>query len=389
MISRRKFNTIIASGLAACAFPKIPTNAANKSTLHKKIKRQYTGVWTKKAIPPYPDGIGMKRDGSKHTRWAYREITGHWYVNGGDYYQPGEKHQVYESGSNNTWKVDLKNNIWERVQEYWPKEGQIIPSHPDETVFVYDTKRDIFWHGAGYQWQPFYPGKNREETPTPKYLQDRLIYRHWMSFNPKTNKWQDHGILKNKEIHIGKFGYHDNIKDQVLIPYYGAGGNNIAVYDCSSGQWLPIIKPSGKAILNLGNDYGAFDKTRRRILFLNSEDFSVYYYDIDKKGFYEINTDNRPPPRKTNTYGLTYHAGLDIYALHGGTLKSNGKLTNDLWVLPAKGSEWYEVKMSGDAPSNNRNQVLIYDPDMDMLISFGGVGGHSDGAYFTAMITNS
>jgi hypothetical protein len=382
MITRRRFLQTMLTVLAASA--PHPMGAVRTATAGPR-----EGEWRRHPIPRYPHGIGSTRSGTKHTRWAYHPPSGTWYVNGGDYAQPGEEPPVGQSGSNNTFRVDLRTGKWLRVHGYWPEKGDIVPSHPDETVFTYDTQRDLFWHGGGFQWPPYAPGGSREDSPIPAELQDRLIRGHWMSFDPKTHRWRDHGPLPERRIR-GKFGHYDEGLDQVLIPYFDGGrGNVLARYDCAGEDWLPLHALGGPGMYHLGNDYQGFDTKRRRILALNSEDFSAYYLDLETLGWKELKTGRRPPLRRTNTYGLTYHAGLDAYAFHGGRDPQQRRFHSDLWLLSAEGGDWVELQMRGEVPAGRAAQVLLYDPGFDALVSFGGVHGPAPEHYYVASIEDS
>lgn len=382
IVSRRRFHAMLT--LAAAGWMLSP-GGGERARAAETGAAGVRGVWSKKPCFNYPQGIGGK---TKHTRWARRAASGNWYVNGGDYAQPGEHPSVNQSGSNNTWRVDFRVNTWERVHGYWPKEGDFLPSHPDETVWTYDSKRDVFWHGAGIQWPPYAPAKSRETSGIPVELQDRLLHGHWMSFDPKVNRWTDHGPIPKAHIH-GKYGHYDPGKDWVLKPYLdGNLGNAVSRYDCASREWLPRQRLGGPNDPHIGKSYSAFDSRRRRILFLRHLDFLAYYYDIDKERAFELRVGAAAPARHYNTYALTYHASLDVYVLHGGTTKHDNRQNNDLWVLPAEGGDWQPVTMEGDFPSPRIQQVLMYDPEMDALIAFGGVGSY-DGAYFIARLERS
>jgi hypothetical protein len=379
MTDRRRFVSALLAGAATCGLvvggAPLPARAANR-------KGPYTGVWERRPVPGYPKGISGE---TKHTRWARREVSGDWYVNGGDYRHRGEGENVFDSGSNNTWRVDVRNNVWEKLHSYWPNEGDIVPSHPDETAFVYDSKRDIFWHGGGYQAAPFAPGDDRAHSPIATAVQDRLIYRRWMSFDPKTTRWKDHGPLTLAG--RGKFGYYDAAQDKILLPFNSGSSNQFARYDCAADAWVAPVVFGQPQLLDLAENYFACDTRRRRLMFLRESDFAAYCYSLDTGAFGELPGAAPPGKRVSNTYGLTYHAGLDLYALHGG--RNATGLLNDLWVVPANGGAWQQVAMSGDGPAPRSNQVLLYDPGLQALISFGGTDGPADSAYFIARLSGS
>jgi len=383
MLSRRKFNLGLASGIAAIAAPlQALAGASNIESPHTPTSK-FRGEWTKHPLAQYPKAVGAS---SKHTRWAWRSLTGDWYLNGGDYTQHGEKPSVLESGSNNTWRVDFRKNSWERVSGYWPKEGEIIPSHPDETIWVYDSKRDIFWLGGGYQWPAYSPADRPEAAPVPIAVQNRMLRGHWMSFDPNTKKWKDHGLYGGPG--ASKHGIYDAQTDTVYAPYYDGGwGNALTIYHCATGTWGPRTAMGGPNIGDIREDYFAFDSRRRRMLFLSKIDFSAHCYDIGARKWFELPTRKPRPHRGYGSYGLTYHAGLDVYVMHGGGSINPPQATNDLWILPSEGGEWQEVTMRGSLPSPRVSQVLMYDPGMDALISFGGKDGVDDHAYFVARIS--
>lgn len=370
-MDRRNFHQSLAGLAAALVLPGARAQAAPR------------GTWEKRPVAAYPKGIQGE---TKHTRWARRAKDGLWYVNGGDYSQPGENPQALQSGSNNTWRVDLKTGRWEKLHPYWGKAGTVIPSHPDETVWAYDSKRDRFWHGGGYQWKPFSPGPNREESPIPPELQDRLLHGRWMSFDPEARAWEAHGGTKNAG--TGKFGYYDAAGDRVLVPYFdGGSGNAVAAFDCARGEWKKI-GVGGPDFTDLGENYAAHIATdgdqAGSLLFLARKTFAAFTLPLDKMRLTELATGARPPVRDSNTYGLAYHPGLRAYFLHGG--RSGGQATNDLWALPAEGGDWQMVAMRGPAPNPRINQVLVYDPGLDALVAFGGTGGKPDNACWIARV---
>lgn len=379
MISRRKFNLGLASGIASLALPPQVAAATAAGT------GKFQGEWTKHPLEQYPKAVGAS---SKHTRWAWRSLTGDWYLNGGDYFQPGEKPDVLESGSNNTWRVDLRKNKWERVSGYWPKEGEIIPSHPDETIWVYDKKRDIFWFGAGYQWHPYSPAQSPETAPVPLAMQKRMLRGHWMSFDPNTKKWTDHGPYAGQG--TPKHGIYDPVTDKVYGPYYDGGiGNALMIFNCATRTWGPRTGMGGPNIGDIREDGFSFDTRRRRMLFLSRKDFGAHCYEIDTGKWYELPTALPRPHRGYGSYAITYHPELDVHVLHGGGSITPPQAKNDVWVLPGEGGAWQEVKMRGTLPAPRVAQVLLYDPGMNALISFGGKDGPDDHAYFVARLTQA
>lgn len=377
--ARRRF-LAGAGALVVGAVAPIRAVAARRS-----LGREVRAHWTRHAIPPYPNGIPV---GSKHTRWARRETTGDWYLNGGDYPHPGERPAVLDSGSNNTWRVDFRSGQWERVAGYWPREGEVVPSHPDETVWVYDSRRDIFWHGGGFQWKPWAPGKSPEDSPVPRELQERLLYSRWTSFDPTTRRFRDHGPTDSRVTGgNSRFGHYDREGDQVLVPRVAGSRNLIIPYDCAGERWLSSVVLPPPHLSLMGTDYQAFDTARRRIAFLRSADFALFVYGIADHSWRELSTSNRPEPRKANSYAFTYHASLDAFVLHGGFRLRTREPSNDLWLVPAEGGAWVEAVATGDVPLPRNSQVLLYDAAMNALISFGGRGGpRAENGYFVARL---
>lgn len=375
---RREFIT----GTVAAAAWLTSANAVAPARAQGREAAGFRGTWRRYPIPAYPKGIGS---GSKHTRWAYRSRTGDWYVNGGDYTQHGETPPALDSGSNNTWRVDLRANVWERLVGYWPREGEILPSHPDETTFVYDPQRDIFWHGGGFAWRPHSPGKSRENSPIPAEIQDRLVHGRWMSFDPNRRQWKDEGpVAKIVQGGRARFGHYDEGSDAVYIPYTDGSGNGIGRFHCGKRGWQSAVRLGPPEVRQMGTDYSLLDSRRRRLVFLRNADCALFAWEIESGRWSELSTEARPTRRKLNSYGLAYHVKLDLYALHGGREIETDSPTNDVWVIPAEGKSWQRLPLDGDGPGPRNTQTLLYEPQMDALISFGGTGGPSDRAYFSA-----
>jgi hypothetical protein len=380
MNRRRRFNVTVALGLAGLAAPRLSARAEQSAARSEAVPvaTPWQAVWKRYPLARYPQAIASE---TKHTRWAYRTATGEWYVNGGDYSHPREQPSALDSGSNNTWRVNLRDNTWERVSGYWPKEGETVPSHPDETIWVYDSKRDVFWHGAGYQWAPFSPGADAATSPIPASIRERMVYRHWMSFDPKTKKWTDHGPYAGPA--HPKHGVYDAQTDRIFAPYTDGGfGNALMIFHCATGQWEAGVRLRGPNLGDQKENYFSFDTRRRELVFLSRKDFSCHGYAIDTGAWRELRAEKRPPVRMANTYALAYHPKLDVHVLHGGRTPETRANNNDLWVIPAGGGDCQPVVTTGDPPIPLGNQVLLYEPKMEALVSFGGTGGSAPPASY-------
>lgn len=89
--------------------------------------------------------------------------------------------------------------------------------------------------------------------------------------------------------------------------------------------------------------------------------------------WYLMQTDLDPPARRS--HAMTYEPEYNVVVVFGGY--GNGSHLGDTWVLDLETQEWKEMKPQV-APSPRAATTMVYDPDNEQMILFGGFAvGHS------------
>jgi hypothetical protein len=212
--------------------------------------------------------------GCKHIHMAVNPLNQKVYLTAGDY--EGSSHD--DSYRNETYSYDITTDVWKLEYPYCGPTGDFQPDRPDETVWTWDSKRQVFWSLPGY-WESYSAGKPCGGAGATNY---------WgvMQFNPATGKWAKGPAHYNANgSERGKFGQYDPITDTITTFRHGF---NVDVLHLSDGHWdnFSVGRATGGEFTSnsyLVSEGNAIDVEARAIYIMEPYTGILYRYNIDQK----------------------------------------------------------------------------------------------------------
>ena len=250
-----------------------------------------------------------------------------------------------------TWIYDPTANVWTEINP------QQSPSARSSHSMVYDSinQKIILFGGVD--------------------LNDNWLNETWI-FDSQLQNWNQVFPDNSPSIRGSSSLYYD-IQAQKAILYGGyrdVGGHldDTWAYDYSTNNWTnlnPSIKPTGR--------YGApmvYDPINNRGFMFGgrtttiTDDNWVYYY--SNNSWFDLALSSKPSNRYWQ--GLTCDLVAQEIIMFGGRSSSGvGEALADTWIYDLVSNEWSEVSPTVQ-PSNRFHVSLVYNPENDNTIMFGG-----------------
>ena len=166
---------------------------------------------------------------------------------------------------------------------------------------------------------------------------------------------------------------YDAARGRVVL-FGGTGFSDAALGDLwewDGQRWTPITwageGPEAVAYPALG-----YDRRRGRVVLYGGRQTSGLYtgklWEWDGQAWERRTSDGDTPGARIFT-GMTWHDGLQALIVFGGKDGDND-LRDDLWAWD--GEAWVPLEGQGDRPSARRGHGLVYDPDRERLLLYGG-----------------
>jgi len=250
-----------------------------------------------------------------------------------------------------TWIFSPKTNIWTELST------QQAPSARSSHSMVYDpiNQKIILFGGVD--------------------LNDRWMNDTWI-FDSRIKTWTQVFPENNPSIRGSSSTFYDLQAQKVILfgGYRETGGHldDTWAYDYSTNNWTtlnPSIKPTGR--------YGApmvYDPINQRGFMFGGrtstvmDDTWVFYY--TNNTWLELNMVSMPSNRYWE--GLVYDESAQKMILYGGRSYGGiGEASDDTWIFDPSTNQWAQVFPSSN-PSNRFHISLIYDPEGEKTILFGG-----------------
>ncbi|OYV62869.1 MAG: hypothetical protein B7X03_03935, partial [Parcubacteria group bacterium 21-58-10] len=271
------------------------------------------GQWTALATPDRNSGVYYGRnsyDGMKHVSIELDPTNGRLYFEAGDYSGASGFAQSYQQ---ETWSLSLSDRLadpsnpnagWRLEYPYCGPAGQVQPKHPDTVGWVWDSKRQVFWHvpGEDVPSNDLCPGETSTYQSDPATAtHGGFIPNHMMTFNPTTQKWTDvsgnvHGPYGNN----WKSAY-DPATDTIIRLGY-KNGAVASVYNISTDSWT---------------DYSLGSSALGQDVFLSQAMLGV---DLQDRVIYAID----PFHGRLFRYNMDAHTLTDLGPIPGGGRGSTG-----------------------------------------------------------------
>ncbi|MBN4079346.1 hypothetical protein JYT26_01770, partial [Beggiatoa alba] len=215
--------------------------------------------------------------GCKHMRLAHNPVNGLIYVLGGDH--SGSTPGFSQSGRMEMYTYSIETNEWIVEQPYCRTDGTPQPAGPDEIGWMYDSKRNTFWHNPGFNWDH---GSN---CPNSTVLRNEI-----MSYDPIAKVWKFENRTNIKEgtgVTPGnaRFGQYDPVEDTFVV-FVGSKAN---IYDITNDSWSQVSLSGLSQFGMTGDNYVAMDLENRITYIVENRYIQrIFAYDMDAKSLTDL-----------------------------------------------------------------------------------------------------
>jgi hypothetical protein len=270
---------VLAVELAGMAWAAPATSPASQEPIVIPEK-----VWI--VLPLPTEGKGIARM-DKHVSLAFSPLNNRVYFTGGDY--------LGQSYRQETWSLDVadrlrdRNNVsagWRLEYPYCGPQGSPQPKGPDHVGWTWDSRRNIFWLVPG-EMQPH--GKYSQRCPgeRPDYYGDedgtqgpKLLFRHIMTFDPKTMTWADYDANANGPGSNTWYSVYDPVTDTLIRP---SPNYTMGVYDIKAKRWVnyPLGPNANGQDPNVQTVHYATDYEKRRVFMIDGARGRLHRWNMD------------------------------------------------------------------------------------------------------------
>jgi len=316
-------------------------------------------TWVARPVPAVGEGPS---DGMKHVRIAYNSSNKRHYFGGGDYVGPN----FFASGRNEIYSYSIQDGDWRKERPYCPEDGDYQPAGPDQTGWVYDSRRNLFWMTPGYtslgSANNCNPGEG--EAGWKGTLTNKL-----MAFNPETQQWiydsNNPRSLPPGPPSNRKFAHYDPVTD-TIIRLAWTGSASVEIYDITNDQWTVKSLPSVVGNARVGFDYSALDVVGRAIYLVSPYEGRLIRYDISLQTADYISDLPTGPIEKENSY-LVWDSVNQVMLL-----LVNANTLTGFYAYHPNTNTWETLPITHPDGYMVRGRAIVYDPDQNILLINGG-----------------
>ena len=276
--------------------------------------------------------------------------------------------------SGETWAFDLTNQTWTEMK---PLESPGPKGTTGSMVYDSESDRVILFGGT----------RTRNSTS-----------RETWAYDYNTNTWTQMKA-RGPAKHLGAVIAYDAESDRVIL----FGGfdfdaykmfQDTWAYDYNTDSWTemkPDASPPGQAFHAMTYDsdsdrimlWGGYTKTPdpSNVVPLDS---SVWAYDFNANTWEKKNPSSAPGPRLD--HAIAYNVSADKVLMYGGSDRPSwsGQPTDfrEMRAYNFKSNTWESIPESSPFPGTLSRFAMVYIPDIDQFIVFGGqIGGRQE--YYT------
>ena len=327
------------------------------------------GTWTPVAMDR-PGFYASWHIGGKHGRCAFNSASGWIFCMGGDWYSYNDPAQQGD-GNNEIWGYNVATDQWRK--EYPPGDspcapaGDIVPPQPDESTWVYDSRRNVFHLMPGF-WFGTAVYRRSCQATTPHWghlIYDPSAQRYAVGhFQAPAAGWG--GDLRAKS------GIYDPVRDEVIR---FDSGPAVQRWNVGTGAVTEEPLPLGGAFVE--QDPMAFDPQGR----------SVYGIDYSGKRLVRYHLDTKqvkawPMPANYawscpgdecfdgNNGNITFDEVRRVLVLPN--MPSKGGLIQHLYTFDVAAESWQEIPLVQPAGATINGNTMVYDPVNDVHLLIGG-----------------
>ncbi len=342
-------------------------------------------TWVARQLPPVGEATCGYGADCKHSHLAQNENNKRIYFGYGDFSGPFSTSQ---SARNELFSYSVVENNWVLEYPYCGPQGEVQPFRPDETGFVWDSKRQKFWivPGGGAFWD--------DPCPAPSSQKIRDI----MTFDPVTKKYQ-HPVGTWHGYDATYYAVYDPVKDAIfMFDHHGGMGTLVLEYTIATDTWRTIqtsLATDGTYINNahINVNMPTIDVEGRYIYVISKYtlDGVLLRYNIDQ-GTMTIASRNLPAaPLNAYThiqwdpvnkvllwpYMSSYDAYIDaLYIWHPDTQTWETDISPSTLVTlrnPSTGQRYDQVVAASQEGLPVRGNMAFFDKLNNALLLVGGV----------------
>lgn len=321
-------------------------------------------TWIKRSMPtasPCPPG------GCKHDMIMHNSLDKKLWISGGDWAggSPGT-----DSGRQETYSYNLYTDTWTQEYPYCGPSGEIQPENPDETPFVYDSNRNMFWMLGS--------ATPRDGCPT-KEAASEIITNKIMQFNPITKKWLSTLIDPPSESYWrGLFAVYDPITDSIYTIWRNLSNNStMFIFHLYDRTWTQVPLDHD----DLGNytngsawadvKYLAIDVENRYIYTISDSPSKLMRYSITNQNWHTVGSTPVPVNQDVWYYSMLIWDSVNKVLLWPKMATLDSYIT--LYIYHPDTGQWETDAMYQPESEPVRGNIAVFDPDQNVMMLFGGL----------------
>ena len=341
---------------------------------------QWTATWTQKhTVLGFPNG--------PHSR-AWMDML----------FDPVIGRNVLIAGSgaqymNDIWYYDSAADSWTNIEPFVPcyaLPGFVPPVARDEAAVDFDSGNRLYWMHGGSGFGCKGPNRTAGAGTTTTQVVDPTLTATQVDFY---KDYRVNSVSTGKRAFVSAYDpvtktltLSTPISDMApgrLFNLYAQGGADTWWYDPVTHQWSSLNGPhwgqTGPTPVGGLSPAMAYSPVDRMMLVFGglSADNSTWALDADAKQFVRLipnGVGGSPPPIKQILNSMVYDPVHDEFILFGGQSGAYPTYDSspDMWVFRPTTNSWTKRVPVGAAPSRRQQHAMVYDPDNQVVILFGG-----------------
>jgi hypothetical protein len=309
--------------------------------------------------------------GGKHGRCAFNSASGWIYCMGGDWYSFNDPAEQGD-GNNEIWAYNVATNEWRK--EYPPGDspcapaGDIVPPQPDESTWVYDSRRNVFHLMPGFWFgtAAYHRSCTAATTHWGHLIYDPAAKRYAVGhFQAPAAGWG--GDLRAKS------GIYDPVRDEVVR---FDSGPAVQRWNVGTGALTEEPLPLEGAFVE--QDPMAFDPQGRTVYGIDYSGKRLVRYHLDTKQ--QVNAWPLPANYAWSCPGdecfdgnngnVTFDEARRVLVLPN--MPSKFGLIQHLYTFDVAAESWQEIPLLQTAGATINGNTMVYDPANGVHLLIGG-----------------
>jgi N-acetylneuraminic acid mutarotase len=198
----------------------------------------------------------------------------------------------------------------------------------------------------------------------------------WM-YDPTENSWQKSEVDPEEEEPPPAGPSAGGRIAAVYEPLTGkvvAFDGSTWAYDPGADMWRNLKPKGDRPSPRLGSCM-AYDWVNGKAILFGGTDMVTWFndtwvYDPVANSWTQMEATGEVPPGRSD-YSMVYDEESKRLILFGGV--ANFSCFDDTWAYDPKENTWVELAPAGETPSARCGHVMVYDPDQEQVVLFGGI----------------